>query len=57
MTFALWWTTKLADAMAPVTKAPTDHEPQVLNAGVDVDGKTPDDTAKAWLAKQGFAGE
>jgi osmoprotectant transport system substrate-binding protein len=48
---------KIADLLAPIAKALTDETLQSLNAGVDVDGKTAEETAKAWLVKEGFVGD
>jgi osmoprotectant transport system substrate-binding protein len=47
----------IADVLAPVSDALTDETLQSLNANVDVDGQTPEQTAKDWLVKEGFVGE
>lgn len=47
----------IADVLAPVAEALTDQTLQALNAEVDVDGTTPEETAKNWLIKEGFVGE
>jgi osmoprotectant transport system substrate-binding protein len=47
----------IADVLAPVAEALTDQTLQSLNAEVDVDGATPEKTAKDWLVKEGFVGE
>ena len=48
---------KVADVLAPLAEALTDETLQSLNAEVDVDGSTPEDTAKKWLVEEGFVGE
>ena len=48
---------KIADVLDPIAKALTDETLQSLNAKVDVDGDTPEKTAKDWLVKEGFVGE
>ncbi|MQA61127.1 MAG: glycine/betaine ABC transporter substrate-binding protein [Actinophytocola sp.] len=47
----------IADVLAPVAEALTDETLQALNAEVDVDGATPEKTAKEWLTKEGFVGD
>ncbi len=47
----------IADVLAPVAAALDDETLQKLNAKVDVDGATPEDTAKEWLVAEGFVGE
>lgn len=47
----------VADVLAPVAEALDDQTLQSLNAEVDVDGATPEDTAKNWLVEEGFVGE
>ena len=48
---------KIADVLAPVAEALTDETLQSLNADVDVDGMTPEETATKWLVGEGFVGE
>ncbi|MEJ7742877.1 MAG: glycine betaine ABC transporter substrate-binding protein [Nocardioidaceae bacterium] len=48
---------KIAGALNPLAEALTDETLQGLNAKVDVDGETPEKTAKDWLVKEGFVGE
>jgi osmoprotectant transport system substrate-binding protein len=48
---------KIADVLAPIAQALTDETLQSLNAEVDVNGSTPEDTAKQWLVKEGFVGD
>ena len=47
----------IADVLDPIAKALTDQTLQALNAQVDVDGDSPEKTAKDWLVKEGFVGE
>lgn len=44
----------IADVLAPVGEALTDETLQSLNAKVDVDGLTPEQTARDWLVEEGF---
>lgn len=46
----------IAKVLAPVARALTDKTLQTLNARVDIDGATPEQTAKDWLVKEGFVG-
>lgn len=46
----------IGDVLGKVTEALTDETLRQLNATVDVDGKTPEETAKTWLAEKGFIG-
>lgn len=47
----------IKEVLAPVAEALDDKTLQSLNAKVDVDGSTPEDTAKEWLIEKGFVGE
>lgn len=47
----------IAPVLAPIAAALTDQTLQSLNAKVDVDGDTPEKTAKDWLVKGGFISE
>lgn len=47
----------IADVLAPLADSLTDETLQTLNAKVDVDGATPEKTAKDWLVEEGFVGE
>ncbi len=44
----------IADVLAPLADSLTDETLQTLNAEVDVEGATPEKTAKDWLVKKGF---
>lgn len=46
----------IGDVLGKVTDALTDDTLRQLNAKVDVDGNTPEETAKAWLTGKGFIG-
>lgn len=50
-------TPALADVLAPVAEALDDQTLQALNAKVDVDGATPEQTATDWLVDEGFVGD
>jgi osmoprotectant transport system substrate-binding protein len=50
-------TPALRDVLATVTEALDDQTLRKLNAKVDVDGGTPEETAKTWLVEKGFVGE
>ncbi|WP_034269742.1 glycine betaine ABC transporter substrate-binding protein [Haloechinothrix halophila] len=47
----------ISDVLAPLADSLTDETLQTLNAEVDVDGATPEKTAKDWLVEEGFVGE
>jgi len=47
----------ITDVLGPVAEALTDETLQALNAKVDVDGATPEQTATDWLVEEGFVGE
>ncbi|MDQ3157152.1 MAG: glycine betaine ABC transporter substrate-binding protein [Actinomycetota bacterium] len=47
----------IAKVLAPIAAALTDEALQSMNAKVDVDGDTPEKTAKDWLVKGGFVSE
>jgi osmoprotectant transport system substrate-binding protein len=47
----------IGDVLATVTAALDDQTLRQLNAKVDVDGSTPEETAKNWLVEEGFVGE
>lgn len=44
------------EVLGKITEALTDETLRQLNAKVDVDGSTPEETAKTWLAEKGFIG-
>ncbi|MBT2547225.1 glycine betaine ABC transporter substrate-binding protein [Arthrobacter sp. ISL-65] len=46
----------IGDVLGKVADALTDETLRQLNAKVDVDGKTPEETAKTWLTEKGFIG-
>ncbi|MDQ0923893.1 osmoprotectant transport system substrate-binding protein [Pseudarthrobacter sp. W1I19] len=46
----------VGDVLGKVAEALTDETLRQLNAKVDVDGKTPEETAKTWLSEKGFIG-
>ncbi|MET9295542.1 glycine betaine ABC transporter substrate-binding protein [Streptomyces sp. NPDC003077] len=48
---------RIAEVLAPITKALTDSVAQNLNAKVDVDGEDPHKVAKDWLVERGFIEE
>ena len=47
---------QIAEVLEPVSSALTDATLQQLNARVDVQGATPEQTAHDWLVKKGFVG-
>ncbi|MPY85656.1 MAG: glycine/betaine ABC transporter substrate-binding protein [Actinophytocola sp.] len=47
---------QIAEVLEPVSSALTDTTLQQLNARVDVQGATPEQTAHDWLVKKGFVG-
>lgn len=47
----------IADVLAPLAETLTDETLQKLNAEVDVEGATPEKTAKNWLIKEGFVSD
>ncbi len=47
----------IEEVLAPVAEALDDETMQALNAKVDVDGLTPEETATEWLVKEGFVSE
>ncbi|GGU90424.1 glycine/betaine ABC transporter substrate-binding protein [Streptomyces albospinus] len=48
---------RIAEVLAPVTRALDNTVAQTLNRKVDVDGKDPHDVAKKWLIDEGFVKE